>query len=242
MRYALFALLFLTLAVYAHALPSYEGYVTDQAKLFSPAEKVQLEQVLTQIEENTTAEVAIVTVENLEGLAIEDYSIQLAEQWKVGKKDTDNGLIILIAPNERKYRIEVGYGLEGTLPDSLVGRLGREILVPAFKEQKYGAGVLELTETLQGYLENNPEIISRHELSTFNLVVMWLIVMVFIAAFGLIFYYGIQHSVHKGKGGKGGTGGLGGVFWGGGRNGGSSGGFGGFGGGGFGGGGGSGGW
>ncbi|MEK6963686.1 MAG: TPM domain-containing protein, partial [Nanoarchaeota archaeon] len=193
MRYVLFTLLCLTLTAYAYALPTYQGYVTDQAKLFSPAEQMQLEQVLTQIEQNTTAEVAVVTVDSLEGLAIEDYSIKLAEEWKVGKKDLDNGLIILIAPNERKYRVEVGYGLEGTLPDSLTGRLGREILVPAFRSNQYGQGVLELVKTLQGYLENNPEIISRHEVSTFNQIVMWFIVMVFILNFGLIFYHGIKN-------------------------------------------------
>ncbi len=220
------------------SIPSYEGYVTDQAHLFSAAEKAELEQILTQIEHNATAEVAVVTVESLEGLAVEDYSIKLAEQWKVGKKDVDNGLIVLIAPNERKYRIEVGYGLEGTLPDSLTGRLGRKILVPAFKEQKYGEGVIELVKTLQGYLENNPEIISRHELSTFNVVIMWLIVITFIVAFGLIFFYGIKHSAHKGKGGNG----LGGVFFGGGRGGSGGGGFGGFSGGSFGGGGSGGNW
>ena len=220
----------------SQAIPSYEGYVTDPAKLFSPEEKANLEQILTQIEHNTTAEIAVVTAPSLDGLSVEDYSIQLAEQWKVGKKDIDNGLIILIAPNERAYRIEVGYGLEGLLPDSLTGRLGREILVPAFKEERYGEGTLELVKTLQGLLEDNPEIVSRYRLSPLNQAIIWLIIFSFIAVFGLISYYSIKQQLHPPRKGSGGSNWGGPIFFGG-RGGGGSGGFGGFGGGSFGGGG-----
>ena len=85
---------------------------------------------------------AILTINSLEGQAIEDFSINIAhDQWKLGQKGKDNGVLMVIALSDKKYRIEIGYGLEGLLPDSLVGGIGRQYLVPHFKKGDYSTGI-----------------------------------------------------------------------------------------------------
>lgn len=153
--------LFLASAVYGISFPKPSGYVNDFANIFSSEEKARLESMLAEIERNTTVEIAIATVKNLEGLGIEDYSLQLAESWGIGKKSKDNGLLILVALEERKYRFEVGYGLEGVLNDARVGRIGREILVPSFKQGKYGSGLVMAVEEIMHILEGKEEAVAE---------------------------------------------------------------------------------
>ncbi len=143
MRAVLFCfvvLLFLGSAAFANALVEIDGYVTDAANIFTPEEEAQLSAQLQTIFESGRIEFAVVTVPSLEGLPIEDYSMSIAQE-KLGKTEGDNGLLLLIAPTERKYRFEVGRGLEGTLNDAKIGRVARTYIVPAFREEKYAAGV-----------------------------------------------------------------------------------------------------
>ena len=102
------------------------GFVNDYAKILSAQEKQEIETLLKQIEKSTTAEIAVVTTPSLEGLSLEKYAVELFENWGIGKKDGDNGLLILIAPTERKYRIEVGYGLEEVITDSIAGNIAKK--------------------------------------------------------------------------------------------------------------------
>jgi uncharacterized protein len=89
---------------------------------------------------------AILTVKSLQGQSLEEFSITVAhDKWKLGQKGKDNGVLLMIALNERKYRIEVGYGLEGILPDSLVGGIGRQYLVPYFRKGDYSSGIYAAT-------------------------------------------------------------------------------------------------
>jgi len=127
------------LAVNLPARPT--SYVSDFANILQPQERAYLETLCTELEHNTTAELAIVTVSSLEGMEISQYSIELADAWKVGKKDKDNGVIILLAPNEREVRIEVGYGLEGALPDVRASRIIREQMAPFFKDNQWFDGL-----------------------------------------------------------------------------------------------------
>ena len=123
-------------------LPSMPSdYVTDLAGVIAPGTRQELDGYLQELEKKTSAQVLVLTVPSLDGLAIEDYSMSVVEKWKLGQKGKDNGLRLLVAPKEHRYRFEVGYGLEGTLPDSFVGTLGREYLVPYFKKGDYSDGI-----------------------------------------------------------------------------------------------------
>jgi uncharacterized protein len=116
--------------------------VLDRAHLLSPDAARGLEQELVEFERGTGHQVVVHTTPSLEGLEIEDYSIELAQAWKVGQKGLDNGVILTIAPNERRVRIEVGYGLEGVLPDAIASRIIREQIAPAFQAGRMDDGVL----------------------------------------------------------------------------------------------------
>jgi len=120
-------------------LPAPVGYVNDFAGVLSNAQI--LEQQIVQFEQETSNEISIVTVDNLQDETTEEYAVRLFEKWQIGKADKDNGILILIAPNEREVRIEVGYGLEGALPDSLANFIIQKEILPAFKRGDYQAGV-----------------------------------------------------------------------------------------------------
>jgi uncharacterized protein len=117
-------------------------YVVDLAGILDTATQKRLNGYLQELEQKTTAQLVVLTLKSLEGQSIEDVSINIAhDKWKLGQKGKDNGVLFLISVTDRKYRIEVGYGLEGILPDSLVGSLGRNFLVPLFRKGEYSKGV-----------------------------------------------------------------------------------------------------
>ena len=116
--------------------------VVDLAGIIDESVEAKLNRYMRELEQKTTAQVAILTIKSLQGQSLEDLSITIAhDKWKLGQKGKDNGLLLMVALNDRKYRIEVGYGLEGILPDSLVGGIGRQFLVPNFKKGDYSRGV-----------------------------------------------------------------------------------------------------
>lgn len=120
--------------------PQPKGYVNDFANVIPDDVEQRLEQTLRDYEAKTTNEIAVVTVESLDGQTVEDYTMGLAEQWGVGKRVKDNGVIILLALNERDVRIEVGYGLEPVLTDAKAGSIINK-MIPFFKDGKYGVGL-----------------------------------------------------------------------------------------------------
>lgn len=126
-----------SLPIWAQDFPEPTGHVNDFAQLLSSDYRQSLEQELVDFEEETTAEIAVVTIESLEGDSIEEYAVRLFEQWGIGKKEKDNGLLILIAKEDREMRIEVGYGLEPVITDGRAGRIIREKMRPAFREENY---------------------------------------------------------------------------------------------------------
>ena len=118
------------------------NYVVDLAGIVDDVTENRLNGYLQQLEQKTTAQLVILTIKSLEGESLEDLSIKIAhDKWKLGQKGKDNGVLFLISVKDQKFRIEVGYGLEGVLPDSLVGTLGRNILVPFFKKGDYSNGI-----------------------------------------------------------------------------------------------------
>lgn len=224
-------------------LPNLSGRVTDLARLLSPGAAQALESQLSEYERETGHQFAFVSIETLDGGAIEDFSIRLAEKWKLGDKKRDDGLLLLVAKTERKMRIEVGYGLEGAIPDALSAQIIRNELRPAFQAGDFDGGIARsftlLQRAAQGEAIQVPDSKEKRQPGAriFQLLPIILFVLFFAAMAGG--GRGRRRSMFYGGGlgglGMGGLGGRGGGFGGGGGS------FGG-GGGGFGGGGASGGW
>lgn len=118
------------------------GRVNDFAGVINQSTKSNLDTLLTSLENATSIEAAVVTVPSLNDIPVEDYATQLFEQWGIGKKGKDNGLLILVAPVEKKMRIEVGYGLEGAINDAVAGRIIRDTMIPWFKNGDMSTGIL----------------------------------------------------------------------------------------------------
>jgi uncharacterized protein len=126
----------------AHAaFPQPTGFVNDFAGVISGATRGHLESLLSSFEKATGNEVAVATLPSLDGRVIEELAPDLYKQWGIGKKGKDNGVLFLIAPNERKARIEVGYGLESVINDALAGRLLDENVLPRFKAGDLDGGI-----------------------------------------------------------------------------------------------------
>lgn len=117
------------------------GYVNDFAHVLSQETVQNLNTELARFEASTSNEVAVVTVQNMHGDYIENYAVQLFKEWGIGKKDKDNGVLLLLAIDERKLRIEVGYGLEGALPDSVAQRIVTNDMTPLLKAVNYDSAV-----------------------------------------------------------------------------------------------------
>lgn len=118
-----------------------DGYVTDSASLLSPAVRTRLENTLRLFEEKTSSQVLVAIFPGLEGESLEDFSIRLAEAWKPGQKMRDNGILFLIFRDDRRIRIEVGYGLEGALTDAVSASIIRDVVAPHFRAGNFDQGV-----------------------------------------------------------------------------------------------------
>ena len=153
--FALLFLLFASQAVAQPVFPELTARVVDNADLLNPASEGMLAHLLAQHEANTTNQVVVVTLENLQGYDIADYGYQLGRHWKIGQEGKDNGVLLIVAPYERKVRIEVGYGLEGTLTDKLSHDIIQEVVLPRFKAGDYTAGILQGTQAILSVLKGS---------------------------------------------------------------------------------------
>lgn len=140
--------------LFASDFPKPTGPVNDFAGVIDAQNKESLTLLLTELEEQTSIAMVIATVPSLNGSDIETYSVKLFQDWGIGKKGIDKGLLILAAIKDRNARIEVGYGLEPYLPDAFAGRILREVLFPYFKEWRYGDGFSEASFAIISQLEN----------------------------------------------------------------------------------------
>lgn len=128
--------------VFALDIPSRpQNYVTDKADLLSESKESSLNRFLAAFEKSTTHQMVVATFPGLDGESLEDFSIRLAEKWKIGQQGRDNGVIFLIFKNDRRMRMEVGYGLEALLPDALAGRILQEVVTPYFARGDYETGI-----------------------------------------------------------------------------------------------------
>lgn len=121
--------------------PAPELYVLDQAGVMSSATKSMIISTSRELARQTKAQVAVVTLKTLDGQPITDESLQILRKWQLGDKQLNNGVLILVVPDEHQERIEVGYGLEGALPDGKTGRIRDENMLPAFKQGNYDQGL-----------------------------------------------------------------------------------------------------
>ncbi|HSZ10614.1 MAG TPA: TPM domain-containing protein, partial [Rhizomicrobium sp.] len=150
-RLAAFALLCFVLAPAAQAAPTFPkltGRVVDDANILSDSVKQDLTQKLADLESKTSRQLVVVTLPSLQGYEIEDYGYQLGRTWGIGQKSSNNGVLFIIAPNERKVRIEVGYGLEPILTDALSEVILQSKVLPRFREGDVQQGVIDGTEAL----------------------------------------------------------------------------------------------
>lgn len=151
---AAMVLLCATPALGARDVPALSGRVNDTAQMIDAATRDRLERKLEAFESQTGAQIAVLTIASLAGEPIEEYSIKAAQSWKLGRKGVDDGVLLVIARDDRQMRIEVGYGLEATLTDAHCRRINDNVLRPAFRAGDFGpgieAGVDAIIDTLQG--------------------------------------------------------------------------------------------
>ena len=147
--------------LFALDVPPLNGTVNDYAHIFSASETQELNAYLYSIDRQSDLQIAVLTIPSLEGESLEDYSIRVAEKWQIGQKGKDSGVILVIAAQDRKLRIEVGYGLEDRITDAQSSRIIRSIIAPHFKQQEYGKGVLLGVKNLAGIALQDESLISE---------------------------------------------------------------------------------
>jgi uncharacterized protein len=140
---ALAGALVLSVAAIGRALepPPLEGRVNDLAGLLDDAARERIEQQLAQLEQDTGAQVAVLTVPSLEGGSLEDLSLRVVEAWRLGREGVDDGALLVVAVGERQLRLEVGYGLEGVLPDAIARRIVDGVIVPRLQQGDFAGGI-----------------------------------------------------------------------------------------------------
>jgi len=234
-------------------LPQPTDYVSDYAHVLSPEAVARLDSICGQLDHSqANAQIAVVTIHNLDGDDAADYANKLEDKWKMGRKGSDRGVLVLLAVDDHKYRIEPGYGLEGILPDGKVGDMGRA-MVPYLRASDYDGAITgavgEVAQVIAAdakiSLDEQPVAAAQPAShgSTVGNVILFFVLLIFFGGFfilRLLLSFGLLGGWGRGPWIGGGWGGGGGGFGGGGGD--SGGGFGGFGGGSFGGGGAGGSW
>lgn len=224
--YAFIAILLLSTTVAALDIPRLNGYINDHAGMIPAATELKLERYLEQFEQTDSTQIAVLTLNSLEGGDLADTALRVAEQWQLGQKHSDNGLLLLIAKEDRKIRIEVGRGLEGRLTDLLAGRIIDAEISPHFKQGDFPngiiAGVISMTEAVRGEYTGTGRRDTKKRSS-----LGWLTMLLFLAPGLLPFGSRRRRSMFwmgggfgGGRGGGGGFSGGGGGFGGGGSSGG----------------------
>jgi uncharacterized protein len=170
-------------------VPALRGHVNDYAAMLSPQTAAELERRLVDFERSDSTQIAVLTIPTLAGESLEEYSIKAAEAWKIGQQGVDNGVLILVAKEERKIRIEVGRGLEGKLTDLVSGRIVRGDMAPRFKAGDFDggitAGVGAVMAVVKGEYKAQPRDLKQSKKSAppvFTLLIFLLVACVFLGA------------------------------------------------------------
>ncbi|MDD4615850.1 MAG: TPM domain-containing protein [Alphaproteobacteria bacterium] len=213
----------------ALTFPRLTGRVVDDAHILSPQTIQSLDKKLEDYERGTGNQVVVATIPSLQGTDIEDYGYQLGRTWQIGQKGKDNGALLIVAPNERKVRIEVGYGLEPLLTDAVSSTIIQGIIIPAFRQNDMEKGVINGTDAVLSVLGGKGipgGLIAQPSVSdTVLLLLLFLAFMIFASRHPFLAAWMLSSSSfriggrHTGDDGFGGFSGGGGSFGGGGASG-----------------------
>jgi uncharacterized protein len=185
-----FYLLLLLLPIVATAQRSISPHggvwVHDEAGIISPPAKSQLEAILQAHRDSTSNQIAILIVPTLEGEDIDGYAVRVFKEWKLGQEKKDNGVLFLVAMEERQMRIEVGFGLEGVLTDAMSSRINRNEVAPYFRQGNYEAGIqaatLAIIKVIAGeYVNEEPTVQKRKKKSPWGTVIFFIIMLIFMS-------------------------------------------------------------
>jgi len=175
--------------------PALSGRVVDEANVLDPATRAALDQKLAAFETKSGDQVVVVTLKSLQGTSIEDYGYQLGRRWQIGEKGKNNGVLLIVAPNERKVRIEVGYGLEGTLTDAVSRLIIENAIVPRFRANDTAGGITrgvdDVIQVLSGDAEEwkqraakRPEPVAGMSDAVINVLIILAIIIMLRLMFG----------------------------------------------------------
>jgi uncharacterized protein len=145
----------LIVAALALDFPTLTGRVVDEANILSTETRAALTKKLAAFEAKTTDQLVVVTLKSLQGTSIEDYGYQLGRRWQIGQKDKNNGVLLIVVPSERKVRIDVGYGLEGTLTDAVSRLIIENSIVPRFRANDYPGGITRAVDDIISVLSGD---------------------------------------------------------------------------------------
>jgi uncharacterized protein len=182
-------------------IPDHGGvWVHDEANVLNPSTKAFLESILKAERDSTSNQIAVLIIPSLDGESLEDYSLRVSEQWRLGQESKDNGVLLLIAINDREIRIETGYGLEGVLTDALSSRINRNEIAPNFRQGNYDegvkAGVLAIIQAIKGEYKNDEVPVRRKSSKRSPISTILILIVILIIA------------SRRGRGGRGGGGGY----------------------------------
>jgi uncharacterized protein len=186
--------------------PALTGRVVDETGVLAATDRAALTESLAGLETKTTDQLVIVILKSLQGTSIEDFGYQLGRRWQIGQKDKNNGVLLIIAPNERKVRIEVGYGLEGTLTDAITKIIIENSILPRFKAGDFLGGIKRGVEDIIQVLSGDAEEWQRRAAQNFSPNItqpdgntrVWLAIVIVLAGVGLLICAAMGGSVCQG--------------------------------------------
>lgn len=177
-----FVFVFFIAKLFALDVPKLNGRVNDYANIINKNDEKELTEYLTALDEQTGIQIAVLTIPGLKGEDIAAFGVKVAEKWKLGRAGEDNGALLLVSTEERKLRIEVGYGLEDTLTDAKCGLIIRNVIIPEFKDGNYSEGILKGVQNMGGIASGNLELVNKNVLKNEEdtdvgiiFIIIWLI-------------------------------------------------------------------
>lgn len=166
-RTIILLIVFVSFNLFSLDVPPLKKMVNDNANVLTSQQELELEKLLRNAQSQTSSQIAMLTIQSLQGENLEDYSLRVAESWKLGQKEFDNGILLLIAMKERKVRIEVGYGLESIITDMKSGFIIRNYIVPEFKKGNFAKGIANGLAVITGLVTKKFEI-SEEQLAKYQ--------------------------------------------------------------------------